>query len=454
MRKCAVILSLLLFLITFFIPKRVEALDCSFSTDPDPIYINTGNYTDQIKFTFNYKKDDFSQALSTSQLGGNLLINLSDINSGIVVQRDMGKISSRNDVNKFASNQTISLTYDKGGQPAPLWRGDHQAWIEYRDGNGKPIPICDKQAYSVIDKPSSCTIIAGHDKNGDVDSNFWVTVSDIKIPKNYGLLDFVFDFNLNDSQSRSPVEPPHDLRVDIPKNFAFNNTNPPVDKEHTVQVYPRNSMTKTGTIPRGEEMCRTTFKVAPAGATPIPNTPTPPPTLAPTPTKPPDYCNDEISCIDTENARLLCNVKTSTIDCSKCSYCQPTLGPTRRPTPKIQIPNLKPLCDQLDDKYKSDCWVCQQKGEIWSAIGCLPTDFSALVNKYVFTTGVGLAGGIAFIYFLYGAFLILTSSGNAEKMEEAKQIITSSLAGLILIIFSVFLLKTIGVDILKLPGFG
>lgn len=138
-------------------------------------------------------------------------------------------------------------------------------------------------------------------------------------------------------------------------------------------------------------------------------------------------------------------------DCSStyivCNWCT-------QEKPKIDIPNLKPLCDQLGENYKGDCWVCQRKGEIWSAIGCLPTDFSALVNKYVFTTGVGIAGSIAFLYFIYGAFMILTSSGNAEKMEEAKQIITSSLAGLILIIFSVFLLKTIGVDILKLPEFG
>lgn len=144
-------------------------------------------------------------------------------------------------------------------------------------------------------------------------------------------------------------------------------------------------------------------------------------------------------------------------DCSgdfiNCPWCDKVRSTTPTKRPEIPIPNLKPLCDQLNADFRGKCWECQKKGEIWSAIGCLPTNFSDLINKYVFTTGVGIAGGIAFLYFLYGAFLILTSSGNAEKMEEARQIITSALLGLFLIIFSIFLLRTIGVDILQLPGF-
>lgn len=171
----------------------------------------------------------------------------------------------------------------------------------------------------------------------------------------------------------------------------------------------------------------------------------PTPTITPTPTSP----DIDPICFNVSRVEE-CDQDPRFI---KCDLCKPT--PTKRP--KIPVPTLTELCDQLttENNYRGKCWECQNQknGGIWSAIGCLPTDFSALINKYVFTTGVGIAGGIAFLYFLYGAFVILTSSGNAEKMEEAKQIITSSLAGLLLIIFSVFLLKTIGVDILQLPGF-
>ncbi|MBI4991020.1 hypothetical protein HZB96_02905 [Candidatus Gottesmanbacteria bacterium] len=116
---------------------------------------------------------------------------------------------------------------------------------------------------------------------------------------------------------------------------------------------------------------------------------------------------------------------------------------------------ISQICNQLDPNFKSACVKCVSDDKhIWSAIGCLPIDFSALIKDYIFTTGVGLAGSIAFLYFLYGAFVILTSAGNAEKIEEAKQIITSALTGLLLIIFSIFLLRVIGVDVLALPGFG
>ncbi len=197
--------------------------------------------------------------------------------------------------------------------------------------------------------------------------------------------------------------------------------------------------------------CAKKFIISSNGGGEIIPTPTITPTSTPTPSitpTPPDFCRDNDS--ECNSFPINCSGR-----CKICYQCQPTHAPISRVKPVISIPDLKPLCDQLttENSYRDKCWTCQKTGGIWSAIGCLPTDFSALINKYVFTTGIGIAGGIAFLYFLYGAFMILTSSGNAEKMEEAKQIITSSLAGLLLIIFSIFLLKTIGVDILQLPGF-
>jgi len=67
--------------------------------------------------------------------------------------------------------------------------------------------------------------------------------------------------------------------------------------------------------------------------------------------------------------------------------------------------------------------------------------------------GIGLAGLIALLCIIYAAFMIQISSGNPERIKKAQELLTSCIMGLMLIIFSVFILRLIGVDILKIPGF-
>jgi len=114
------------------------------------------------------------------------------------------------------------------------------------------------------------------------------------------------------------------------------------------------------------------------------------------------------------------------------------------------------ICNkEITDEGKNclDC-LSRKGGGSWTAIGCIPTDFPLFLKKYVFGPGIGLAGGICFLLLLYGGFTIMTSAGVPEKLNEGKEVIVSALMGLILIIFSVLILKIVGVDILQLPGFG
>jgi hypothetical protein len=46
----------------------------------------------------------------------------------------------------------------------------------------------------------------------------------------------------------------------------------------------------------------------------------------------------------------------------------------------------------------------------------------------------------------------MSSSGDPERLKGGQELLTSAIAGLIMLIFSVFILRVIGVDILKLPG--
>ncbi len=51
-------------------------------------------------------------------------------------------------------------------------------------------------------------------------------------------------------------------------------------------------------------------------------------------------------------------------------------------------------------------------------------------------------------------FQITTSSGDPKRLQAGKELLTSAIAGLLLLILSAFILRLIGVDILGLPEFG
>ena len=87
-----------------------------------------------------------------------------------------------------------------------------------------------------------------------------------------------------------------------------------------------------------------------------------------------------------------------------------------------------------------------------TAIGCIPTnDFNGFVG-WLLSKLIFIASGVAFLLMVLGAIQILTSAGNPDKVKAGKELITSALSGLLLVILSIFLLKLIGVDILHIPG--
>ena len=85
-----------------------------------------------------------------------------------------------------------------------------------------------------------------------------------------------------------------------------------------------------------------------------------------------------------------------------------------------------------------------------TALGCLNPEPSALVQS-ILKFSVGVGGGIAFLLMIFGAFQMITSAGSAEALKAGQERFYSAIIGLLFLIFSVLLLKIIGVDIL---GFG
>lgn len=89
-----------------------------------------------------------------------------------------------------------------------------------------------------------------------------------------------------------------------------------------------------------------------------------------------------------------------------------------------------------------------------SAIGCIPVKDTNAFMAWILKWAIGLGGGVAFLLIVYAGFMIMTSRGDPKRLSAGQELLTSAIMGLILLIFSVFLLKLIGVDLLKIPGFG
>ena len=97
-------------------------------------------------------------------------------------------------------------------------------------------------------------------------------------------------------------------------------------------------------------------------------------------------------------------------------------------------------------------------GTLWTAIGCIPivdsggnlvsTEFS----KFWLTIGLSMAGGIALVIIALAGILIKMSAGNPERMRAAKALLMAALTGLFLLIFSVYLLRVMGVNILGIAN--
>jgi hypothetical protein len=112
-------------------------------------------------------------------------------------------------------------------------------------------------------------------------------------------------------------------------------------------------------------------------------------------------------------------------------------------------PPLLAFCDQYGNQTSDPSLT----GEIYTAIGCIPVEDLQSFASFVLSWSIMVAGGITFILIIYAGYLYITSGGNPKKIQAAKELIFAALSGILLLIFSIFALRLIGVDILRIPGF-
>ncbi len=120
---------------------------------------------------------------------------------------------------------------------------------------------------------------------------------------------------------------------------------------------------------------------------------------------------------------------------------------------KTSLENFYPSLNPKEASAAPVCKTARGEDGIDTAIGCIPIGDTSAFIGFILRWAIGVGGGIAFLLIVYSAFMIMTSQGNPERLKAGQELLTSAIAGLIMLIFSVFILRVIGVDILKLPGF-
>lgn len=86
-----------------------------------------------------------------------------------------------------------------------------------------------------------------------------------------------------------------------------------------------------------------------------------------------------------------------------------------------------------------------------TALGCVPIqveDFIGWLFPYLF----GVTGAIAFLRMVGGFLKISTANGELANIEEGKKMVTAAMIGLLISIFSIFIIRLIVIGVLKFPG--
>lgn len=80
------------------------------------------------------------------------------------------------------------------------------------------------------------------------------------------------------------------------------------------------------------------------------------------------------------------------------------------------------------------------KGYYYTQIGCISTDAGGFTSAII-ALFFRLVGGIAFLYLLYGSFIIATSRSNPERLSYGRKILIAAIVGLLFALSAVFIVS-------------
>lgn len=146
----------------------------------------------------------------------------------------------------------------------------------------------------------------------------------------------------------------------------------------------------------------------------------------------------------------------------QCGTPTPTPPPTTPTTPAPispppQLPTPPPsrvFCDHSYPPQPVATPPDPNNPRMYTAVGCIPVGSARAFIGWVLLWIVGIAGGIALILIVYAGFMIITSTGNPQRVQAGKELLTAAISGLAVLLFGIFILEFIGFNILNIPGFG
>lgn len=155
--------------------------------------------------------------------------------------------------------------------------------------------------------------------------------------------------------------------------------------------------------------------------------------------------NSSKACIEPD-LRAYCPGQST---CTQGEGCQGSINPKEKDKTK-----LEPLNTPCGTSLGGDGSKVNECLSISSALGDIPTDPFKLVPKIIEII-LGISGAIVIILIIRAGYKLMFSQGNPEKVQEAREELTSAIVGLLFIIFSFVLLQFLLNDLLKiqdLPG--
>lgn len=106
--------------------------------------------------------------------------------------------------------------------------------------------------------------------------------------------------------------------------------------------------------------------------------------------------------------------------------------------------------------------VTPKPGRYYTQVGCILTDVGDFTDSenqgnainFILRGIFNITGGIAFLYLIYGAYVVMSARGDPIRLNQGRSIIFGAIFGLIFVVLSTLLLNLVGSGILRIPGFG